>query len=116
MELHYRYSESTVKPAALEMTGGSVYFRKDITSVTRTSEQGDETVFWTYQEAELTPQEFNNYSALLTAEYAIKGKNDSASIAQLMLGQKKGDDNQLIIMEAIADLYDAIAALTEGGK
>ena len=111
MELHYRYSESTVKPAELEMTGGSVYFRKDITSVTRTSEQGDETVFWTYQEAELTPQEFNNYSALLTTEYAIKGKNDSASIAQLMLGQKKGDDNQLIIMEAIADLYDAIASL-----
>ena len=116
MELHYRYSESTVKPAALEMTGGSVYFRKDITSVTRTSEQGDETVFWTYQEAELTPQEFNNYATLLMAEYTIKGENDSANIVQLMLGQENGDVNQLIIMEAIADLYDAIASLDQGGK
>lgn len=111
MELNYRYSESTVKPAALEMAEGSVYFRKEITSITRTSEQGDETVFWTYQEAELTPQEFNNYSALLMAEYTIKGKDDSVNIVQLMAGQELADGNQLIIMEAIADLYDAIAAL-----
>jgi hypothetical protein len=111
MELNYRYSESTVKPAALEIAEGSVYFRKEITSVTRTSEQGDETVFWTYQEAELTPQEFNNYASLLMAEYTIKGKDDSANIVQLMAGQEAGDGNQLIIMEAIADLYDAVAAL-----
>lgn len=111
MELKYRYSESTVKPAALEMTEGSVYFRKEITSVVRTSEQGDETEFWTYQEAELTPQEFNNYSALLMAEHTIKGKDDSVNIVQLMAGQELADGNQLIIMEAIADLYDTIAAL-----
>ena len=111
MELHYRYSESTVKPAVLEMTGGSVYFRKDITSIARTSELGDETVFWTYQEAELTPQEFNNYATLLMTDHIIKGKDDSANIIQLMLGQEIGDDNQLIIMEAIADLYDVIASL-----
>lgn len=111
MELNYRYSESTVEPAALEIAEGSVYFRKEITSVTRTSEQGDETVFWTYQEAELTPQEFNNYASLLMAEYTIKGKDDSANIVQLMAGQEAGDGNQLIIMEAIADLYDAVAAL-----
>lgn len=111
MELNYRYSESTVKPAALEIAEGSVYFRKEITSVTRISEQGDETVFWTYQEAELTPQEFNNYASLLMAEYTIKGKDDSANIVQLMAGQEAGDGNQLIIMEAIADLYDAVASL-----
>ena len=111
MELDYRYSESTVKPAALEIAEGSVYFRKEIASVTRTSEQGDETVFWTYQEAELTPQEFNNYASLLMAEYTIKGKDDSANIVQLMAGQEAGDGNQLIIMEAIADLYDAVASL-----
>lgn len=111
MELNYRYSESTVKPAALEIAEGSVYFRKEIASVTRTSEQGDETVFWTYQEAELTSQEFNNYASLLMAEYTIKGKDDSANIVQLMAGQEAGDGNQLIIMEAIADLYDAVASL-----
>lgn len=111
MELNYRYSESTVKPAALEVTEGSVYLRKDIAQITRTSEQGDETVYWTYQEAEMTPQEFNNYSNLLMTDYAIKGKDDSANIVQIMDGQAVGDDNQLIIMEAIVDLYDAIAML-----
>ena len=50
------------------------------------------------------------------AEYTIKGKDDSANIVQLMLGQENGDVNQLIIMEAIADLYDAIASLDQGGK
>ena len=111
MEFKYKYAESTVQPTALEMTGGSVYFRKDITSITRTSGLGDETVFWTYQEAELTPQEFNEYTNLLMAENAIKGINDSDNIVQLMAGQETGDFQQLAIMEAIADLYDAVAAM-----
>lgn len=33
------------------------------------------------------------------------------NIVQIMAGQLAGDDNQLIIMEAIADLYDAIAMM-----
>lgn len=113
MTLNYKYAESTVEPAALEIAEGSVYFRKDITSITRSSEQGDETVYWVYQEAELTPQEFNNYANLLMAEYTIKGKNDSDNIVQLMIGQENGDGNQLAIMEAIADLYEMIALMVE---
>ena len=62
MELNYKYAESTVQPTALEVTVGTVYLRKDITSITRTSEQGDKTTYWTYQEAVLTPQEFNEYT------------------------------------------------------
>lgn len=111
MELQYKYAESTVKPAALEVTEGTVYIRKDITSVTRIHEQGDETVYWTYQEAELTPKEFNEYTSLLMAENAIKGTNDSSNIVQLMAAQETGDTNQLAIMEAIADLYDIIAMI-----
>lgn len=112
MELNYRYSESTVKPPALEITEGTIYIRKDFAEITRTFEQdGDPVLFYTYQEAALTPEEFNSYSNLLMADYAIKGKDDSANIARIMAGQTVGDDNQLIIMEAIADLYDAIAAI-----
>lgn len=111
MELNYKYAESTVQPTALEVTVGTVYLRKDITSITRTSEQGDKTTYWTYQEAALTPQEFNEYTNLLMAENAIKGTNDSDNIISLLDGQAAGDNNQLIIMEAIADLYDAIAML-----
>lgn len=62
MELNYKYAESTVQPTALEVTVGTVYLRKDITSITRTSEQGDKTTYWTYQEAALTPREFNEYT------------------------------------------------------
>lgn len=112
MELNYRYSESTVQPPALEVTEGTVYIRKDFAEITRTSEQGGEPVlFYTYQEAALTPQEFNSYSALLMTNHVIKGKDDSDNIVQIMAGQLAGDDNQLIIMEAIADLYDAIAMM-----
>ena len=60
MELNYKYAESTVKPTALEVTVGTVYLRKDITSITRTSEQGDKTTYWTYQEAAMTPEELEN--------------------------------------------------------
>ncbi len=112
MELNYKYAESTVKPAALEVAVGTVYLRKDITSITRTSEQeNNDTVYWTYQEAALTPQEFNDYTSLLMAENAIKGTNDSANIVQLMTGQEMGDNNQLAIMEAIADLYDIMTTM-----
>lgn len=45
------------------------------------------------------------------AENAIKGTNDSDNIVQLMAGQETGDSQQLAIMEAIADLYDAVAAM-----
>ncbi len=110
MELNYRYAESTVQPAALEVTVETVYLRKDITSITRTLERGDKTTYWTYREAVLTPQEFNEYINLLMAKNAIKGTNDSDNIVQIMTGQKTGDSQQLAIMEAIADLYDVVAA------
>jgi len=112
MELNYRYSESTIKPPALEVTEGTVYIRKDYAEITRTSEQGEDPVlFYTYQEAALTPEEFNSYSNLLMTNHAIKGKDDSDNIIQIMDGQLISDNNQLIVMEAIADLYDAIAML-----
>jgi hypothetical protein len=72
MELNYKYAESTVQPTALEVTVGTVYLRKDITSITRTSEQGDKTTYWTYQEAALTPQEFNEYTNLLMLKTPLK--------------------------------------------
>ena len=112
MELDYKYAESTVRPTALEISvAGIVYIRKDIISIVRTSEQGNKITYWTYQEAVLTPQEFNEYTNLLRAENAIKGMNDSDNIIQLMVGQETGDSKQLAIMEAIADLYDAIATV-----
>ena len=112
MEIDYKYVESTIKPAILEVEDGTVYVRKDITSVVRTSKRGHKSSYWTYQEAILTPEEFNTYTNLVMAENAIKGVNDSNNIVQIMTGQETGDNNQLAIMEAIADLYEAIAGMT----
>lgn len=113
MMLKYRYSESTVKPAEFEVTEKTVYIRKDIIENSYISDWGESIVYWTYQEAALTHQEFNEYSRLLMAENAIKGVNDSSNIIQIMTGQEAGDNNQLIIMEAIADLYEMISLMTE---
>lgn len=107
MLLDYKYSESTVKPAEIEKTKTTIYIRKNIVSKKRTTSLGTQT-YWTYQEAALTLKEFAEYSNILNA----KNAND---ISQLMVNQEAGDNNQMIIMEAIADLYDAIASLKQEG-
>lgn len=103
MELNYIYSESTVKPLSIEFTKKSVYLRRNVIEEIR-----DGVPFYIYEEACLTPEEFNEYASQIKAVNAINGVNDSRNIANIMTVQKFGDDNQMIIMEAIADLYEAI--------
>ena len=111
MELDYRYAESTVKPSALEINDGTVYLRKDYSEIVRTTEQNEEVTYWTYQEAQITTQEFNEYVNMLMAQNAIKGQNDSENIVSLMVGQEHNDSNQLAVMEAIADLYEMLLSM-----
>lgn len=111
MKLEYKYGESTVKPPFIERGYSTVYIHKDIVSEERENLDGSTTTFWTYQEAKMPIEEFDKYIELLMANNAIKGVNDSENISQLVDGQANGDNNQLIIMEAIADLYDVIASL-----
>lgn len=106
MEIKYRYSESSVKPPEVEYNNGYVFLHKDYEQKT----YGDSSV-WSYQEAELTQAQYDEYTASLMAENAIKGEKDSEKITALVEGQETGDGNQLAIMEAIADLYDLIASL-----
>lgn len=95
MELKYRYSESSIKPNALEINHNTVYLRKNFAEVERkndSDESGISYKFWTYQEAKLSVEEFN--------------KNANAI---LLMNMRSGDDDRLAIMEAIADLYDVVA-------
>ena len=71
MEIFYKYAESTIKPLALEVTKSAVYLRKDFSTNTRQTEQGEETTYWTYLEAELSPEDFNAYSNYLVAENVL---------------------------------------------
>ena len=102
MELIYKNSENTVKPVSIEYGKRTVYIRKNIVETE---------VGWAYEEAKLTPDEFREYSNYLLSQNAVKGVNNSEKISQLINGQQNGDNNQLIIMEAIADLYDVISSI-----
>lgn len=111
MEPKYKYSESTVKPEVIEMNGDTVYLRTDISKIARENEEGFTTTYWSYQEARLSQKEFNVYSSMIVSKNALNSTNVPDHISQLIVGQENGDNNQLILMEAIADLYDVIAIL-----
>lgn len=89
MEFIFKKVESTVRPKVLERNASSVYIRKNITSEQRSDSLGNDITFWVYEESKLSEDEFELYSVM----------NDNIS------------DNQLTIMEAIADLYDIIASM-----
>ena len=92
MILNYKTVYSFTEPTLIEVTPYVVYIRKDISSEERTREDGIGYAVYTYQEAALTPDEYEVYKTLQNSE-----KSENVN------------DNQLIIMEAIADLYDMIA-------
>lgn len=115
MNLVYKTVESTVKPASIEIQKTTVYLRKDFVKEVRNDGFGNETDRWLYQEAALSHEEFNTYSSQIAAMNAIKGENDSENIYQIIENSFDSSNNQLILMEAIADLYDFVARLIEGG-
>lgn len=95
MKLDYKYAESMVEPSEIEFCKNTVYIRKNILQKKRT--HSDETItVWVYREAVLTREEFEEYSKLIETKKAFN------------------DENQIIIMEAIADLYDVISSIQGG--
>jgi hypothetical protein len=111
MEPNYKYSESTEKPLTIELSGDSVYLRRNIQSIMRTDDQNNSVVYWTYEEAYMSNEEFNLYANALAAKSAIEGADNTSNIVEILAQQTAGGDNQMAIMEAIADLYDAISEL-----
>lgn len=107
MKLDYSLAISAVKPPSIEIQKTTVYLRKDFTEISDEKSRP----YWSYQEAAVSHEEFNKYATEQAAINAIKGIDDSENIKDLKIGQENGDNNQLIIMEAIADLYDAIASM-----
>ena len=102
MELIYRPSESTVRPAEIEKAKRTVFLRRNIVEEERKDDVGNVYTMWVYDEAKLSHEEFEKYASFMNAKNIINIAN----------GQANGDNNQLIIMEALADLYDAIAKLS----
>ena len=64
MKLNYIKSQSSVKPDLIDTTSSKVvvYLRKNIVENIKTDEMsGEETVFYEYDEAKLTKQEYQEY-------------------------------------------------------
>lgn len=115
MDVIYTQSESTVMPKLMELDIDTAYIRKDIKEETRTTPDGQECTMFIYQEAALTLEEYAEYTNQIMAENALKGQKDSSNIASLMSGQVMNDDNQITIMSALADIYEALLINTTGG-
>ena len=111
MKLTYMKSKSTVKPDVVSIEKTTVYIRRNITEENYTYEDGRTGVFYAYEEAKLSHEEFSKYSNEMAAINAVRGVYDSANIVQLIVNDSDNNNNQLILMEAIADLYDVIASM-----
>ena len=112
MTIHYMYAESSVQPQPIEVTNTTVYLRKDFsTREYKEPDRDDIVIFHTYQEAKLTHSEFAEYSSQIASLNAVKGINDSENISKIVQNGVDNEDNQLILMEAMADLYDLLANL-----
>ena len=64
MKLNYVKSQSSVKPELVDTNSSKtcVYIRKNIVENTKTDEMsGKETVFYEYEEAKLTKEEYQEY-------------------------------------------------------
>ena len=99
MKPDYKYSESRVKPTEIEIGKYSVALRRNITEEERTNENGDKLTFWTYEEARMSFEEFSEYSNYM-----------------IIADQKNSKNNQLILMEAIVDLYEMVLNLGQEGS
>ena len=111
MELIYKYSESTIKPDTVSIGKTTAYLRKDIVQEERTNPDGSVQTFWTYQEAMMPIAEFNSYAGKQAHINAVKGANDSDNLNMVIENGLDSTNNRLILMEALADLYELIARM-----
>lgn len=115
MEPKYYYAESTIKPDPIYVDKTTVFLRKDICSEEIADASGNKYTLWEYKEAKMLTEDFEAYSNMVASVNAVKGINDSENISKIVENGSNSDNNQLIIMEAIADLYDIITSLGKGG-
>ena len=91
MKLNYIKSQSSVKPDLIDTTSSKavVYLRQNIVENIKTDEMsGEETVFYEYEEAKLTKQEYQEYLKELEIIDIQKQRADIDYI-MLMMGIKE---------------------------
>lgn len=103
----------TDRPVDLEVGVLKVKVRRNITRTTRNTDDGKVKV-WTYQYCDMTPAQYEKYKeelATLDAPFAqmIKDNNEMqlAAIAEIYEAQLANAESQLVIMEGLAEIYEA---------
>lgn len=83
----------TEKPAQLDITSSSVYvyMRRNIVQKISTDEEGVKRKFWSYEEAKLTPEEYEQYVGEINSPtyQAIQAQQDAidAANAEILMNQ-----------------------------
>ena len=91
MKLNYIKSQSSVKPDLVDTTSSKVvvYLRQNIVENIKTDEMsGEETVFYEYEEAKLTKQEYQEYLKELEI-IDIQQQRADIDYIMLMMGIKE---------------------------
>ena len=90
MQISYRLTKGSqpTKPSAVDMTSSPtvVYLRRNIERITEVDEEGNETYLWRYEEAKLTPKEYEDYleeASSLTMQTLMQQTNELQASQEL---------------------------------
>lgn len=120
MNIVYKYHEGSqsTKPLSIDTNSSKtvVYLRRNVEQITKTDPMSEEEItLWSYEEAVLTLDEYEQYKSEAAALLTAKATDDNISLMEAIVESYEqsmiAQENQITIMEAIADIYDAIAEL-----
>ena len=121
MKLNYIKSQSSVKPDLMDTTSSKtcVYIRQNIVENTKTDEMsGEEIIFYEYEEAKLTKQEYQEYlkelngSDTLQTIEDLKVNDDKINSAIVSIEENNldmSDTLNILLTEVIPDILDTLS-------
>ena len=121
MKLNYIKSQSSVKPDLVDTTSSKVvvYLRKNIVENIKTDEtSGKETVFYEYDEAKLTKEEYQEYlkelngSDTLQTIEDLKVNDDKINSAIVSIEENNldmSDTLNILLTEVIPNILDTLS-------
>ena len=107
MKLKYVKSQSSVKPDLIDTTSSKVvvYLRQNIVENIKTDEMsGEETVFYEYEEAKLTKQEYQEYLKELNSSETLQ------TIENLKTENQNLNEQVSMLTECLLEMSETVYA------
>lgn len=107
MKLKYVKSQSSVKPDLIDTTSSKVvvYLRQNIVENIKTDEiSGEETVFYEYEEAKLTKEEYQEYLK------ELNGSDTLQTIENLKTENKNLNEQVTMLTECLLEMSETVYA------